>query len=169
MSRCYFLKPNISNTYCCVAVHLCWKHTSIHRLITEGMTVVPIDTLMFLGNRNMMKINVCGAMRNMESILYLNTYHASKYEFSQFLTHLPIVPHICIRQLGEHWFRWWLVAYLAPNHYIKQCWVIVNWTLRNSLQWNFNQNSKFFIRKMCLEMSSASKILQPFGPGEMKK
>ena len=27
----------------------------------------------------------------------------------------------------------------------KPCWVIVNWTLRNKLQWNFNQNTKLFI------------------------
>ena len=27
------------------------------------------------------------------------------------LTHLPLVPHICISELGQHWFRQWLVAY----------------------------------------------------------
>ena len=32
----------------------------------------------------------------------------------------------------------WLNAYSAPNHHLKQCWVIVNWILRNKLQWNFN-------------------------------
>ena len=40
-----------------------------------------------------------------------------------------------------------VVAYLAPSHYLNQCWVIVNWTLRNKLQWNFNQNTKFFIHE----------------------
>ena len=29
----------------------------------------------------------------------------------------------------------------------NQCWVIVNWTLLNKLQWNFNQNTKLFIHK----------------------
>ena len=33
----------------------------------------------------------------------------------------------------------------APSHYLNQCWLIVNWTLRNKLQWNFNWNSKVFI------------------------
>ena len=68
------------------------------------------------------------------------------------LTHLPLVPHICISELCQHWFRLWLVAYSAPNHYLNQCWVIVNWTLRNKLQWNFNyQNTKFFIHKNASE------------------
>ena len=57
------------------------------------------------------------------------------------LTHLPIVLHICDNELGQHWFRWWLVACLAPSNYLKQCWDIVNWTLRNKLRWN----TKLFI------------------------
>ena len=32
-----------------------------------------------------------------------------------------------------------------PSHYPNKCWVIVKWTLRNKLQWNFNQNTKLFI------------------------
>ena len=27
---------------------------------------------------------------------------------SGWLTHLPLVPHICISELGQHWFRWCL-------------------------------------------------------------
>ena len=38
--------------------------------------------------------------------------------------------------------EWWLIC-MAPSHYLNQCWVIVNWTLRNKLQWNFNQHTKF--------------------------
>ena len=33
-------------------------------------------------------------------------------------------------------------AYSTPSHYLHQCWVIVNWAIRNKLQWNFNQNTK---------------------------
>ena len=61
------------------------------------------------------------------------------------LTHLPLVPHTCVSEEDQHWFRKWLVAYSAPSHYLNQCWVIVNWTLWNKLQWNFNQNTKLFI------------------------
>ena len=40
---------------------------------------------------------------------------------------------------------------MAPSHYLNQCWNIVNWTLRNKLQWNFNRNSNIFIRENALE------------------
>ena len=32
-----------------------------------------------------------------------------------------------------------------------QCWNIVNWTLRNKLQWNFNRNSYIFIQENAFE------------------
>ena len=38
-----------------------------------------------------------------------------------------------------------------PSHYLNQCWVIVNWTLWNKVQWNFNQNTKLFIQKNASE------------------
>ena len=34
-----------------------------------------------------------------------------------------------------------------PSHNLNQCWVIVNWALRNKLQWNFNLNTKLFIHE----------------------
>ena len=37
---------------------------------------------------------------------------------------------------------------------------MVNWTLRNKLQWNFNQNSYIFIQENALETSSAKR--RPF-------
>ena len=43
------------------------------------------------------------------------------------LTLLPVVPHICLSESGEHWFR-----YSTPNHYRNQCWVIVNWKMCQS-------------------------------------
>ena len=51
----------------------------------------------------------------------------------------------------QDWFRWWLVTYSVPSHYLNQCWVIVNWNIRNKLQWNFNQNKKIFIHKNASE------------------
>ena len=32
-------------------------------------------------------------------------------------------------------------VFMWPSHFLNQCWCIVNWTLTNKLQWNFNQNS----------------------------
>ena len=35
----------------------------------------------------------------------------------------------------------------APSHYLKQFWFIVIWTLKNKLQWNFNQITTLFIKE----------------------
>ena len=43
------------------------------------------------------------------------------------LTHGGRVTHICVSKL----------TWSAPNHYLNQCWNIINWNLRNKLQWNF--------------------------------
>ena len=37
----------------------------------------------------------------------------------------------------------WCVT--ALSHCLSQCWFIVNWTIRNKFQWNFNENNKFSI------------------------
>ena len=64
------------------------------------------------------------------------------------------MPHICVSELGQHWFRWWLVAWSAPSHYLNQCWVTVDWVLRNKFQWNFiltTKNTKLFINEHASE------------------
>ena len=33
----------------------------------------------------------------------------------------------------------------------NQCWNIINWTLGNKLQWNFNRNSNIFIQEIAFE------------------
>ena len=38
-----------------------------------------------------------------------------------------------------------------PSHYLNQCCVIVYWTIRNKLQWNFNQNTKLSIHETASE------------------
>ena len=47
--------------------------------------------------------------------------------------------------------QWTGSAYLAPSHYLNQCQAIVNWTPRNKLQWNFFQDTKFFIHENASE------------------
>ena len=51
----------------------------------------------------------------------------------------------------HHWFRLWLVAWSVPSHYLNQCWNVVNWTLRNKLQWHFDWNSYIFIQENAFE------------------
>ena len=65
------------------------------------------------------------------------------------LTHWGRVTHICVGNLT-------IIGSdngLSPSHYLNQCWNIVNWTLRNKLQWNSNRNSKFSFKKTHLKMS----------------
>ena len=38
----------------------------------------------------------------------------------------------------------------GPSYYLNQCWVIINWTLRNKFHWNCNQNTKLFIHEKCI-------------------
>ena len=90
----------------------------------------------------------------METLVFLSQWYSRSWVCSvlmwplmQHLTHLPHVPHICVIELGQQWFRWWLVACSAPSHYLNQCWLIVNWALRNKVQLNSNQNTKFLIHK----------------------
>ena len=71
------------------------------------------------------------------------------------LTLLPSVPYICVGELGEQWFREWLVACSVPSHYPNQCWHIVNWTLGNKLQWNSNRNTKLLTWK-CVWIEEAA-------------
>ena len=55
--------------------------------------------------------------------------------FSMFL-HIGVcfvikrVTHICVSKLSTSWS--------APSHFLKHCWNIVNWALRNKLQWKFD-------------------------------
>ena len=39
------------------------------------------------------------------------------------------------------------MAWTAPNHYLNQCRNIINFILRNKLQWNFNRYSNIFIQE----------------------
>ena len=62
------------------------------------------------------------------------------------LTHL-VVAHICVSEMGPHWFRKWLVVSSAPSHYLNQCWFIVDWTPGNKFQSNSSRNSIIFIQE----------------------
>ena len=67
------------------------------------------------------------------------------YTSIQVLTHWGRVTHICIRKLA-------IIGSdngLSPSHYLNQCWNIVNWTLRNKLQLNWNPN--IFVQENAFE------------------
>ena len=78
-------------------------------------------------------------------------YYEKAIKHGPSLNSSPLVLHTCVSESGQHWGRHWLVACSTPSHYLNQCWVIINWTLRKKLQWNFNQNAKPFIHENAYE------------------
>ena len=77
------------------------------------------------------------------------------------LTHWGRVTHICVSKLtiidSDNGLS-------LPSHYLNQCWNIVNWILRNKLQWNFIWKSDIFIQENALEnvvCEMASILSQP--------
>ena len=44
-----------------------------------------------------------------------------------------------------------VMAYFAPSHHLNLCWLIVNCTLPNKLQWNLYPNMKLFIQENAFE------------------
>ena len=64
----------------------------------------------------------------------------------------PLVPHICVSELDQHWFRLWLVACSAPSHYLNQNWLMVNYSSGNKFRWNSNWNSRIFINENAFEI-----------------
>ena len=48
--------------------------------------------------------------------------------------------HICVTR--PQW-----VKQIKISHYLKQYWHIIDWTLRNKIQWNLNQNTVIFFQE----------------------
>ena len=75
-------------------------------------------------------------------IIFLRVYW--NFPGANELTHWGRVTHICVSKLA-------IIdsdnAWSAPSHYLNQCWNIVNWSLGNKNQWNFNRNSYIFIQQ----------------------
>ena len=77
-----------------------------------------------------------------------------------------LVPHTCVSESGQLWFRQWLIVYSSPSYYLNQYSVFVNGTHRNKLKWNHNKNTKLFIH----ENASENIVFEtePFCPGGYK-
>ena len=70
------------------------------------------------------------------------------------ITYWGRVTHIFVSKLYHHWFRYWLVSYTAPNHYLNQCWDIVSWTTGTNCSDIIIEIQTFSFKKMHLKMSS---------------
>ena len=60
-----------------------------------------------------------------------------------------VTPYVDV-DLGQHWFRYRLVAYSTPSLPPNQCWLILNWTHRNKLHWNLNKRASVFFPWKCI-------------------
>ena len=71
--------------------------------------------------------------------------HSEKICLS-WLFYFPLVPYICVGELpGSALIRVMVSRLFVPSHYLNQCWLIINWTIGNKIQWNCNWNSNTFI------------------------
>ena len=66
------------------------------------------------------------------------------------LSHWGRVTHICVGKLTNFVSDNGLLSGRRQGHYLNQCWNIVNWTLRENLQWNLIG----IIEENALKMSS---------------
>ena len=68
-----------------------------------------------------------------------------------YLTHWGRVMHICVGNLTVNGSDNGLSPGRRQAINLNQCWDIINWTLRNKLQWNFNRNNHTFIQENVFE------------------
>ena len=67
----------------------------------------------------------------------------NEHRTSSFFLISPLMPHICVNELGQNWF--------ATNHFLNQRWLIVNWTIMNKFKWNLYRNSNTHFQETALE------------------
>ena len=98
------------------------------------------------------------------------------------LTHLPLVLHIYVSELGHLWFNslwpsdaiWWYrrgstlaqvmaCCLMAPSHYLNQCWLIISEVLWHSPDGNFTWNAQDIYPWREFEITNLS--LHPQVPG----
>ena len=52
------------------------------------------------------------------------------------------------RVSNADFFSIWRRGHATPRQYQNHCWLIVNWTFQNNLQWNFSKNTKLSFTKI---------------------
>ena len=50
---------------------------------------------------------------------------------------------VSLRPFLTYMYRWTELPFLAPSHYLYQCWLIVNRTSKNRFQWNQSKKGHF--------------------------
>ena len=66
-----------------------------------------------------------------------------------------LVAHICVSELGCHYFRKWVIACSMANNWPDQCACLtLKWISRNKFLWSKNQNTIIFIHLCIWKMSA---------------
>ena len=139
----HWLGANLESALCYPGVHrgdcdtgtlpFCWSHC-------KSLCSLSANRFNSLGPEK------CGCNLKIKSISILKI--TATFLRAVILTPWGRVTHICISKLTI------IVAYMAQSHFVNQCWFTVNWTLRNKLQWNFNQNTK-----LCIHINASENIV----------
>ena len=99
-----------------------------------------------------MKVNIQIYLNYAPCKLRGNGSFQTAFQVAACLTHWGRVTHIFVINLAGHYqFRQWFVACSAPRHYLNQCSIIFNWTLRSKLQSNCIFISNTFIQDNVFE------------------
>ena len=79
---------------------------------------------------------------------------------------VEILPRVIDKDLLTHWGQMMharvikLIIIGSDNgHYLNQCWNIVNWALRNKLQWNYNRHLNILIQENAFVLCKMVAIL----------
>ena len=83
-------------------------------------------------------------LSNITGLLICLCMHACAHPCQRIITHYCLMMSCGVTNLDCYWFRKWLGTCSVPSHHLNQCWLMNNWTHRNKLQWNLNQNTFFF-------------------------
>ena len=79
--------------------------------------------------------HLCTPYDAIAKVIYYSIYSSIVcwLRYASIINSLTLSVAYGIRYVAHHWFRQWLVACSAPNHYLNQCRIIVKWTLQNKL------------------------------------
>ena len=80
------------------------------------------------------------------------------------LTHLPLLPHNAIYAIGTALVQIMACRLFGTKPSSNRCWFIVNWTIRNKFQWNFNQNTQHFSFTKTVHPKTSSAKWRSFCP-----
>ena len=91
--------------------------------------------------------------QNMTIFIQENEFQNIVFKLAAILPHSNMLTHL--PQCRIYSLTNWLITASSngspPSHYLNQCWCIVNYTLRNKFQWNFNRNSNIIIQEKVFE------------------